>query len=75
MSGVSHGIDRVEVTFDDEHLVANAGLLLVSTLAVRLWVGAACERHGPLVGPGRRVTPGPQSDDARSCDRGRWFPH
>ncbi len=29
-------IDRIEVTSDDEHLVANAGLLLVSTLAARL---------------------------------------
>ncbi len=33
---VSRGIDRIEVTSDDEHLVANAGLLLVSTLAARL---------------------------------------
>ena len=36
MSRESHGIDRIQVTFDDEHLFANAGLLLVSTLAVRL---------------------------------------
>ena len=29
MSRVSHAIDRIQVTFDDENLVANAGLLLV----------------------------------------------
>jgi len=33
---VSHSIDRIEVTFDDPNLVANAGLVLVSTLVVRL---------------------------------------
>ena len=36
MTAVSRGIDRIEVTFDDPHLVANAGLLLVATLVVRL---------------------------------------
>ena len=36
MTSVSRGIDRIEVTFDDPHLVANAGLLLVATLVVRL---------------------------------------
>ncbi len=35
MSRVSHAIDRV-VSFDDPNLVANAGLLLVATLGVRL---------------------------------------
>ena len=29
---VSHGIDRIEVTFDEPNLVANAGLLFVATL-------------------------------------------
>jgi hypothetical protein len=36
VSRVSHGIDRIRVSFDDPHLVANAGLLLVGTLVVRL---------------------------------------
>lgn len=36
MSPVSRGIDRVAVTFDEPNLVANAGLLLVATLAARL---------------------------------------
>ena len=36
MSRVSHGIDRVGVSFDDSNLVANAGLVLVATLVLRL---------------------------------------
>ena len=35
MKSVSRAIDRLEVTFDDESLVADAGLLLVATLAAR----------------------------------------
>lgn len=61
MSRVSHGIDRIQVTFDDEHLVANAGLLLVSTLAVRLQleriVNETVRLSGRIGGsrPGRKV--------------------
>jgi hypothetical protein len=33
---VSHGLDRVGVDFDDESLVANAGLILIATMAARL---------------------------------------
>jgi hypothetical protein len=33
---LSHGIDRIRVTFDEQGLVANAGLLLVATLSLRL---------------------------------------
>ena len=36
MSRVSHGIDRVAVSFDDPNLVANAGLIFVGTLVLRL---------------------------------------
>ena len=32
MSGVSHNIDRYGVVFDDEGLVADAGLLVAGTL-------------------------------------------
>ena len=61
MSRVSHSPDRLRVTFDDEGLVANAGLLLVATLAARLGVGTIVEqtlRMAGLVGgarPGRKV--------------------
>jgi len=37
---VSRGIDRIAVTFDEDHLVANAGLLLVATLTRRLGIQA-----------------------------------
>lgn len=36
MNPVSRGIDRIEVTFDEPGLVANAGLLLIATLVKRL---------------------------------------
>ncbi len=61
MSGVSHVPDRLRVTFDDEGLVANAGLLLVATLSARLGVGAIVNstlRMAGLIGgahPGRKV--------------------
>ncbi len=31
MSTVNHGLDRVRATFDDEVLIADAGLILVAT--------------------------------------------
>ncbi len=61
MARVLHGIDRVRVSFDDPNLVANAGLLLVGTLVVRLElerVVNALVRLGGRVGgaqPGRKV--------------------
>ena len=36
MSGVSHNIDRYRVVFDDDSLVADAGLLAAATLMDRL---------------------------------------
>jgi hypothetical protein len=32
----SHSLDRLDVIFDDEHLVANAGLILPATFAQHL---------------------------------------
>lgn len=61
MRRVSQVIDRVRVTFDDENLVANAGLLLVATLAVRLELEALVDRLVQMPGrvggarPGRKV--------------------
>jgi len=58
---VSHGIDRVVVSFDDPNLVPNAGLLLFGTLVVRLGLEALIDttvRLGRRVGgakPGRKV--------------------
>jgi hypothetical protein len=33
----SHSLDRLDTDFDDEHLVADAGLLLPATLAHSTW--------------------------------------
>ncbi len=61
MSRVSHGIDRVSVSFDDPNLVANAGLVLVATLTVRLGleelVNKVVRLNGRVGGsrPGRKV--------------------
>jgi Transposase DDE domain group 1 len=61
VSRVSHGIDRVGVSFDDPNLVANAGLLLVGTLVLRLGLERLVNstvRLGGRVGgalPGRKV--------------------
>ncbi len=61
MTRVSHAIDRVEVSFDDPNLVANAGLLLTATLADRLDLEALIDSTVKLAGrvggacPGRKV--------------------
>jgi len=61
VTSVSRGIDRVEVTFDDPKLVANAGLLLVATLVVRLGLERLINELVDLSGrvggalPGRKV--------------------
>jgi hypothetical protein len=61
VSAVSRGIDRIEVTFDEPNLVANAGLLLVATLVVRLGleglVNATVHLPGRIGGalPGRKI--------------------
>ena len=61
MSGVSQNIDRVGVVFDEPNLVANAGLVTVATLAVRLGLERLIDRTVRLVGrvggahPGRKV--------------------
>lgn len=61
MKPVSRGIDRVAVTFDEPNLVANAGLLLVATLATRLGLerlaNATIDLSGQVGGfkPGRKI--------------------
>jgi Transposase DDE domain group 1 len=58
---VSRGIDRIEVTFDEDNLVANAGLLLVGTVVKKLGLEALVNtlvhipsRRGGFQ-PGRKV--------------------
>jgi hypothetical protein len=61
VSGVSRGIDRIEVVFDDPNLVPNAGLLVPATLMARLGLEALVNATVRLVGrvggasPGRKV--------------------
>ena len=61
MSPVSRGIDRIAVTFDEPNLVANAGLLLVATVVVRLGlerlINTTLDLSGRVGGarPGRKV--------------------
>jgi Transposase DDE domain group 1 len=61
VTAVSRGIDRIEVIFDEPNLVANAGLLLVATLVVRLGleglINASVDLSGRIGGalPGRKV--------------------
>src|SRR5438128_10971909 len=61
VSRVSHAIDRLEVAFDDESLVANAGLIVPATLMVRLGlerlVNQAVRLSGRVGGsrPGRTI--------------------
>jgi hypothetical protein len=58
---VSHALDRIEVSFDDSNLVANAGLLLTATLSDRLDLEALIDSTVKLGGrtggarPGRKV--------------------
>ncbi len=50
----SHTLDRLDVVFDDDHLVADAGLLLPATLAHHLGLRELVERHLDLgAAPGR----------------------
>jgi hypothetical protein len=61
VSPVSRWVERLDVTFDDETLVANAGLIMPATLMVRLGLEAlanATVRLGGRVGgarPGRKA--------------------
>jgi hypothetical protein len=58
---VSQTVDRIDATFDDPNLVANAGLMLVATLSQRLGLEALIDSMVRLVGrvggarPGRKV--------------------
>ena len=49
--------DRIHVAFDDHRLVANAGLILPATLALRLGLGELADGHVDLGdAPGRANT-------------------
>jgi hypothetical protein len=58
---VSHAPDRLAVSFDDEGLVANAGLVMAATLSARLGIGGLVDVMVGMAGlvggarPGRKV--------------------
>src|SRR5664279_3588435 len=41
----SHSLDRLDTAFDDDHLVADAGLLLPATLAAHLGLKDLVDEH------------------------------
>jgi hypothetical protein len=57
---VSHGIDRIDATFDDPNLVANTGLLLVATLTQGLGLEGLIDATVRLVGRIGGAHPGPK---------------
>ena len=54
----SHSLDRLDVAFDDDRLVADAGLLLPATLAAHLGLKELVERHLDLGAAAGRANPG-----------------
>ena len=52
--------DRIQITFDDHRLVANAGLLLPVTLAQHLGLGELVDNHVDLGAAPGRANPGDQ---------------
>lgn len=56
MPAVSHDIDRIAVRFDDDNAVADAGLLLVGTVAGRLGLEQVTDQVCTVgLRPGRRL--------------------
>ena len=53
-----HKLDRVDVSFDDEHLVANAGLMLPATLAQHLGLRELFDEHVDLGDCSRQMVDG-----------------
>ncbi len=72
-SRVSHAIDRVEATFDEPSLVANAGLVAPATLMVRLGLESLINSTLRLVGRGGAA--GPQDLDVGGDDPGWRVAH
>jgi hypothetical protein len=56
----SHALDRLEVTFDDDHAVASAGLVLPATLALRLGMEALADEVIDLGDRPGAAHPGPK---------------
>ena len=75
MTAVSRTIDRIEVTFDEPNLVANAGLLLVATLGCSPRSRSPDQQDRQAVGTCRRSAPRSQGTHLGAHDRGRRGSH
>ena len=68
----SHSLDRLDTAFDDDRLVADAGLVLPATLAQHLGLRELVDEHldlGAGSGPGQRRR---QAPDARHVGARGW---
>ena len=61
--------DRIQIAFDDHHLVANAGLILPSTLALHLGLPQLVDQHLDL---GRALGGANTGDKIMTLHR-QWF--
>ena len=64
--------DRIPIAFDDQRLVANAGLILPVTLVHHLGLGELVNRHVDLAGSPGRANAGDKAADAGGVGAGRW---
>jgi hypothetical protein len=71
----THSPNRLVVAFDDDHAVANAGLLLAATLAERLGIEAFVDELVDLGDRPRSLPPWPQGVDPDARAGGRWRLH
>ena len=67
--------DRIQIAFDDQRLVANAGLLLPITLAHHLGLGELVDRHVHLGDAARSRQCRRQDADPGGVGAGRWRLH
>ena len=68
-------LDRIQIAFDDHRLVANAGLILPSTLALHLSLPQLVDRHLDLGHATGQSQHRRQDDDAGGLRVGRWRLH
>ncbi len=67
--------DRSAVVFDDERMVANAGVMLSTLLASRLGIEALIDQHVDLGDTRGRRDSGSQGDDVALVDGARGRLH
>lgn len=68
----SHTLDRLDTAFDDDRLVADAGLLLPATLAHHLGLRDLVNRHLDLGGRPGQANRGDKLPDPHLLDARGW---